>query len=64
MHSENGLYNSQTTQFGMRGLAFGFRTYVIQGICLQFPFGLRGLAMQTENGIIYQHSLVIEHEKD
>ena len=57
-------YNSQITQFGMRGLAFQFRMWLIQRCHPHFQFGLRGLAIQIENGIIYQHFSVDEHEKD
>ena len=46
----------------MRGLAFEFRMWIIQNIYLHFEFGLRGLAIQIENGIIWLRLSVSERE--
>ena len=58
-----GCKKAKITHFGMRGLACRFRMWVIQGIYRLFGFVLRGLSIKIENGIIYPHSPVSEHEK-
>ena len=63
MHFENWAESNQITLFGMRGPALQFRMWVIQEIYLHFQLGLRGLAIQIENAIIYLKSSVSEHEK-